>query len=71
MAPARHGSFRMGATQDRTMVSIVIAAHNAEKFLAVCLESVLWQSHGKVEAIVVDDASSDGTAAIAEATPHG
>lgn len=46
--------------------SIVIPAYNGEKFLKQAIESALSQTRLADEVIVVDDASSDGTAEIAK-----
>jgi glycosyltransferase involved in cell wall biosynthesis len=46
------------------LVSVVIAAHNAERFIALTLESLLAQTFTDYEAIIVDDGSSDRTADI-------
>lgn len=46
-------------------VSVVVPARNAAPYLAECLASVLGQSHPAHEVIVVDDGSTDATAAIA------
>jgi Glycosyl transferase family 2 len=46
-------------------ISVVIPAYNAAPFLARCLESVFAQTLKPDEVIVVDDASSDNTAALA------
>lgn len=46
--------------------SVLIAAYNAEKFLARTLDSVFAQTYREFELIVVDDGSSDGTAALVE-----
>jgi len=44
------------------VVSVVIPAHNEEKWISACLESVLRRdAFANKEVIVVDDASSDGT----------
>jgi teichuronic acid biosynthesis glycosyltransferase TuaG len=48
------------------LVSIVIPAFKAERFIAETLASVQAQSFGDWECLVVDDASPDGTAAVAE-----
>lgn len=45
-------------------ISVVIPCRNAEKTLGTCLASLKRQSHAPHEIIVVDDASSDGTAGI-------
>ncbi|MBK8083576.1 MAG: glycosyltransferase family 2 protein [Devosia sp.] len=45
-------------------VSVVIAAHNAERYLGECLDSVLDQTMPPDQVIVVDDGSTDGTAAL-------
>ena len=47
-------------------VTVVIPAYNAQETLACALDSVLAQTRSADEIIVVDDASSDGTAAVAE-----
>lgn len=48
------------------MISLVVPCYNAAKTLRLCLESVLAQTLRPDEIVVVDDASTDGSAAIAE-----
>lgn len=52
---------------DHAPVSVVIPAYNAAGTLARALASVAAQTVRPAEIVVVDDASSDGTAAVAEA----
>lgn len=44
------------------LVTVVVPAYNAERFLAETLEAVLAQDYSPIELIVVDDGSSDSTA---------
>src|SRR3546814_148739 len=48
----------------RGFVSIVIANYNYARFLRRCIDSALGQDHPQVEVVVVDDASSDESAAV-------
>jgi glycosyltransferase involved in cell wall biosynthesis len=54
-------------------ISVVIPAYNAEATLRRCIESVLGNGYAPLEIIIVDDASTDGTAdlvtAMAKADP--
>ncbi len=50
-------------------ISVVMAAYNAAPTIARALDSIAAQTLAPAEVIVVDDASSDATAAIAEAYP--
>lgn len=47
------------------IVSVVIPAYNAERTLADTVESVLAQTLDDVETLIVNDGSTDGTAALA------
>ncbi|MEU2420854.1 glycosyltransferase [Streptomyces sp. NPDC007851] len=47
-------------------VTVVVAAYNASATLDRALRSALRQTHRNVEVVVVDDASTDGTLAVAE-----
>jgi glycosyltransferase involved in cell wall biosynthesis len=51
------------------LVSVVIPCHNQGRFLRDAIESALRQTHPAVEVIVVDDGSSDETAAVAGMYP--
>jgi len=55
-------------TKTSPLVSIVVPAYNAERFLADALASVCAQSHSELEIIVCDDASTDATRSIAQGT---
>ncbi|MBR4903827.1 MAG: glycosyltransferase [Selenomonadaceae bacterium] len=47
-------------------VSVIIPMYNAEKYLSVCLESILIQTMQDFEVIIVDDCSTDNSVAIAK-----
>jgi glycosyltransferase involved in cell wall biosynthesis len=49
------------------LVSVIVPAFNAERTLAETLRSVAHQSHKCLEILIVDDGSTDATAAIATA----
>ena len=42
-------------------VSVVIPSYNAEKFLRLCVDSVLSQTLSSIEVLIVDDCSTDGS----------
>lgn len=52
------------------LFSIVIPAHNGEKYLRLSIESALNQERKADEIIVVDDASTDGTAQVAQSPQY-
>lgn len=47
-------------------ISIIIPMYNIEKYIGECLESILAQTFKDYEVIVVDDCSTDNSAAIVE-----
>lgn len=47
-----------------SLVSCIVPVFNGERYLAETLDSILAQTHNPLEMIVVDDGSTDGTAAI-------
>ena len=56
----------MGRGEDSALVSVVIPTYNRARVLQTTLESVLAQTYPSIEIIVVDDGSTDDTAAILE-----
>src|SRR5512139_1954457 len=60
------GSPLNGGARHAPAVSVVMAAYNAEDFLAEAIESVLDQTLRDFELLVVDDASTDGSPGIIE-----
>jgi glycosyltransferase involved in cell wall biosynthesis len=47
-------------------ISVIMPAHNAERYVASALDSVLTQTLPPHEIIVVDDGSTDGTSGVLE-----
>ena len=47
-------------------ISVIIPLYNAEKYLSVCLESILIQTFQDFEVIVINDCSTDNSLAVAE-----
>lgn len=48
------------------LISVIVPAFNAERFLAACLDSILTQSYKNIEVIIINDGSTDFTLEIAQ-----
>jgi glycosyltransferase involved in cell wall biosynthesis len=46
------------------LVSCIVPCFNGERYLEACIRSILGQTHRPLEVIVVDDGSTDGSAAV-------
>lgn len=51
---------------DNELLSIIVPAYNAEKYLNRCIDSILSQSLQRFELIIIDDGSKDSTAKICD-----
>jgi glycosyltransferase involved in cell wall biosynthesis len=56
----------LGYRLQSPLVSIVTPVHNGAAFIEECIESVVAQTHENWEYVVVDNASTDGTADLAD-----
>lgn len=52
------------------LVSVIIPVFNGERFLREAVQSVLGQKYSRIEIIIVDDGSTDGTEAVAKSFPE-
>lgn len=48
------------------LVSVIIAAYNCGPYLGLAIESALQQTHANLEVVIVNDASTDNTLAVAQ-----
>jgi glycosyltransferase involved in cell wall biosynthesis len=62
-APSRPGE---GGVPIPGLVSAIVIFLDAERFLGEAIDSILAQTHPRIELLLVDDGSSDGSVAIAE-----
>jgi glycosyltransferase involved in cell wall biosynthesis len=51
------------------LISVIVPVYNGEKYVAQCIENLLYQTHKNLEIIVVDDGSTDHSAEIAKQYP--
>jgi len=51
-------------------ISVIVCAHNEAQYLPACLHSLLAQSRIPDEILVINNASTDSTRAVADASPQ-
>ncbi len=51
-------------TQSMPLVTVIIACYNHEKYIEQSISSVLEQTYGNVELLVIDDGSTDDSVAV-------
>ncbi|MFE7407784.1 CDP-glycerol glycerophosphotransferase family protein [Isoptericola sp. NPDC057559] len=51
----------------RTLVSVIVPVYNVERYVGECLESILAQTHRRLEVVVVDDGSPDDSISVVRA----
>ncbi|MBH1956611.1 glycosyltransferase family 2 protein [Candidatus Saccharibacteria bacterium] len=48
------------------LVSIVVPVYNVEEYIVECLDSILSQTYGNLEVLIIDDGTPDGAGEIAD-----
>ncbi len=62
---------RLASAPFRGRVSVLVPAYNEERTIRACVESVLASDYPDLEVVVIDDGSTDGTAAAVDDLAEG
>jgi glycosyltransferase involved in cell wall biosynthesis len=57
-------SARSASSSAKVQISVIMATRNNEKTLFKSIQSILDQTHGRFELLIVDDCSTDGSASV-------
>ena len=57
---------KMGKSVSQPLISVLMTSYNHAKYIRQAIESIWLQSYTNIEIVVVDDASTDGSAGILE-----
>jgi glycosyltransferase EpsJ len=58
-------------SSDKELVSIIVPVYNSEKYLHLCVESIINQSYKNIELLLIDDGSTDNSGSICDAYASG
>ena len=59
--------WRRRGTSDEAVISVVVPVYDVEAYLPAALDSLLAQTHARLDVVVVDDGSTDGSGTVADA----
>ena len=54
------------AMNDSPLISVIVPVYNVKNYLRQCIESIMAQTYGDIEVILVDDGSTDGSGEICD-----
>ena len=46
---------------DKQLISVIIPVYNVECYIRTCIDSLLRQSYTRIEVLLIDDGSTDGS----------
>lgn len=52
--------------KEKGIISVIVPVYNVKQFLPQCLESIIKQTYARLQIIVIDDGSTDGSAEICD-----
>ena len=52
--------------ENNDLISVIVPVYNVESYLRKCLDSIVGQTYKKLEIILVDDGSTDGSGSICD-----
>ena len=52
--------------EQNTLITVIVACYNVEKYVARCIESIMSQTYKNLEILLIDDGARDNTGAICD-----
>ena len=51
---------------EKPLISVIVPVYNVEKYIGRCLDSLMAQTYGNLEILLINDASTDGSGGLCD-----